>query len=132
MSFSNTDEKSAQPHPMLGAQLGQYKILDVIGGGGMGVVFRARQMMVDRDVALKLLPPALAHDEINTKRLEREAKALAKLSHPNIVTTFDFGLTEYAQAFLVMELVDGECLKEILLRETRIEVARAKDIHSTR
>jgi serine/threonine-protein kinase len=125
MTFSNTDEKSSKPHPMLGAQLGQYKILDVLGGGGMGVVFRARQLTVDRDVALKLLPPTLAHDEINTKRLEREAKALAKLSHPNIVTTFDFGLTEYAQAYLVMELVDGLCLKEVLARETRIEVTRA-------
>jgi len=113
---------------MLGAQLGQYKILDVVGGGGMGVVFRARQLTVDRDVALKLLPPTLAHDEINTKRLEREAKALAKLSHPNIVTTFDFGLTEYAQAFLVMELVDGQSLKEVLASETRLEVQRALKI----
>jgi serine/threonine-protein kinase len=113
---------------MLGAQLGQYRILSVVGGGGMGVVFRAKQETVDRDVALKLLPPELAHDEINSKRLEREAKALAKLNHPNIVTTFDFGLTEYGQAYLVMELVDGECLKEILLRDTRIELGRALKI----
>lgn len=110
---------------MLGAQIGQYRILDVVGGGGMGIVFRARQEMVDRDVALKLLPPELAHDEINSKRLEREAKALAKLNHPNIVTTFDFGLTPSAQAYLVMELVDGESLKELLLREGRIELSRA-------
>ncbi len=128
MTFSDANEKGSKPHPMLGAQLGQYKILDVLGGGGMGVVFRARQLTVDRDVALKLLPPTLAHDEINTKRLEREAKALAKLSHPNIVTTFDFGLTEYAQAFLVMELVDGQSLKEVLESETRLEVQRALKI----
>ncbi|MBX3136725.1 protein kinase [Candidatus Obscuribacterales bacterium] len=128
MTFSDANEKGSKPHPMLGAQLGQYKILDVLGGGGMGVVFRARQLTVDRDVALKLLPPTLAHDEINTKRLEREAKALAKLSHPNIVTTFDFGLTEYAQAFLVMELVDGHSLKEVLASETRLDVQRALKI----
>lgn len=110
---------------MLGAQIGQYRILDVVGGGGMGIVFRARQEMVDRDVALKLLPPELAHDEINSKRLEREAKALAKLNHPNIVTTFDFGLTPSGQAYLVMELVDGESLKELLLRDGRMELNRA-------
>lgn len=126
MTISNTNE--SRPHPMVGAQLGQYKILDMVGGGGMGMVFRARQETVDRNVAIKLLPPGLAHDEINTKRLEREAKALAKLNHPNIVTTFDFGLTEYGQAYLVMELVDGESLKELLLREGRIEVARALKI----
>lgn len=110
---------------MLGAQLGQYRIMDVVGGGGMGVVFRARQEMIERDVALKLLPPELAHDEINSKRLEREAKALARLNHPNIVTTFDFGLTAHGQAYLVMELVDGESLKEMLLREGRLELGRA-------
>jgi len=126
MTFYNADERQqSKPHPMIGAQFGQYKIVDMVGGGGMGVVFRARQEMIDRDVAVKLLPPQLAHDEINTKRLEREAKALAKLNHPNIVTTFDFGITDYHQAFLVMELVDGENLKEILQRETRLEVERA-------
>ncbi|MDZ4835868.1 MAG: protein kinase [Candidatus Melainabacteria bacterium] len=125
MSFSNTDERTNRPHPMLGAQIGQYRILDVVGGGGMGIVFRARQETVDRDVALKLLPPELAHDEINSKRLEREAKALAKLNHPNIVTTYDFGLTQHGQAYLVMELVDGESLKELLLRDGRMELNRA-------
>ncbi|MBX9670025.1 MAG: serine/threonine protein kinase, partial [Candidatus Obscuribacterales bacterium] len=122
---SNTGTGKNRPHPMLGAQLGQYKILDVVGGGGMGIVFRARQEMVDRDVALKLLPPDLAQDDVNKKRLEREAKALAKLNHPNIVTTFEFGLTPYGQAYLVMELVDGECLKGLLLRENRLELGRA-------
>jgi serine/threonine protein kinase len=122
---SNSSERLSRPHPMLGAQIGQYRILDVVGGGGMGIVFRARQEMVDRDVALKLLPPELAHDEINSKRLEREAKALAKLNHPNIVTTYDFGLTQHGQAYLVMELVDGESLKELLLREGRMDLNRA-------
>lgn len=99
---------------MLGVELGQYRVDDVLGGGGMGVVFRAYQETVDRHVALKLLPPELASDETNILRLEREAKALAKLNHPNVVTTFDFGLTPSGQAYLVMELVAGKSLKEVL------------------
>lgn len=112
-------------HPMLGVELGQYRIEDVLGGGGMGVVFRAYQETVDRHVALKLLPPDMASDETNILRLEREAKALAKLNHPNVVTTFDFGLTPSRQAYLVMELVDGKSLKEVLDEVTILDPDRA-------
>lgn len=110
---------------MVGTQLGQYKVLSVIGGGGMGLIFKARQETVDRDVVLKLLPPDLARDEVNVKRLEREAKALAKLNHPNIVTTYDLGMTPYQQAYIVMEFVVGRSLKEILAEEAFLPAARA-------
>jgi len=110
---------------MLGVALGQYRIDDVIGGGGMGVVFRAYQETVDRHVALKLLPPELAGDDTNVLRLEREAKALAKLNHPNVVTTFDFGLTPSGQAYLVMELVNGKSLGEVLGELTILDPDRA-------
>lgn len=113
------------PHPMLGVALGQYRIDDVIGGGGMGVVFRAYQETVDRHVALKLLPPELAGDATNVLRLEREAKALARLNHPNVVTTFDFGLTPSGQAYLVMELVNGKSLEEVLKETTILDSDRA-------
>lgn len=112
-------------HPMLGVELGQYRIEDVLGGGGMGVVFRAYQETVDRRVALKLLPPEMASDETNVLRLEREAKALAKLNHPNVVTTFDFGLAPSGQAYLVMELVDGKTLSDVVDEEVVLDPDRA-------
>ncbi|MCA9802138.1 MAG: serine/threonine protein kinase, partial [Cyanobacteria bacterium HKST-UBA02] len=121
--MSESDQK--QPHPLLGAVIDKYKLIDVLGSGGMGVVFKARQQLVDRDVAMKLLPPELGRDETSVSRLTREAKALAKLAHPNIVGTFDFGLTQYDQPYLVLEYVVGEQLFDILENERRLEPQRA-------
>src|SRR5215470_1017552 len=88
-----------------GTTLGPYEILAPIGAGGMGEVYRARDTKLDRDVAIKVLPAALAQDPERLARFEREAKVLAALNHPNIAQIY--GLEQGA---LVMELVEGEIL----------------------
>ena len=87
---------------------GAFTLTAVLGRGGMGIVYRARQHSMDRDVAVKLLHPGYAGDPNAVKRVLREAKAASRLSHPNIVTVFDFGQTEGGDLYLVMELLDGQ------------------------
>jgi Tol biopolymer transport system component len=93
-----------------GARLGAYEIVARIGGGGMGEVYRARDPRLDRDVAIKVLSGALAADRAALARFEREALSVAKLSHPNILSIFEFGRDGDA-GFVVTELVDGETLR---------------------
>ncbi|HUL71791.1 MAG TPA: protein kinase, partial [Vicinamibacterales bacterium] len=73
-----------------GTRLGQYEIVSPIGSGGMGEVYRARDAKLNRDVAIKVLPEALARDPASLSRFEREAQAVAALSHPNILAIYDF------------------------------------------
>src|ERR1043166_4627506 len=91
----------------------QLEIVELLGAGGMGVVYKARQKTLDRVVALKILPPALGNDPSFAERFTREARALAKLSHPNIVGIFDFGQANGFYFFL-MEFVDGVNLRQML------------------
>jgi len=91
----------------------QLEILEIIGQGGMGVVFKARQPRLDRLVALKLLPQSLAADAAFTERFNREARVLARLNHPNIVTVYDFGQSG-GFFFLLMEFVDGVNLRQAM------------------
>jgi serine/threonine-protein kinase len=102
-----------------GTRLGPYEILAHIGAGGMGEVYRARDTKLDRDVAIKVIPPALAQDPERLARFEREAKVLASLNHPNIAQIY--GVEERA---LVMELVAGETLKGRLPLDTALNYAR--------
>ena len=94
-----------------GSRLGPYEITAKLGEGGMGEVFRARDTKLDRDVAIKVLPQHLAADAEALARFEREAKAVAALSHPNILAIFDFG-RDGDTAYAAMELLDGETLRE--------------------
>jgi len=87
-------------------RLGHYQIVELIGKGGMGEVYRARDTKLDRDVAIKVLPAALAQNPDRLARFEREAKVLAALNHQNIAVIY--GLEDHA---IVMELVEGETLK---------------------
>jgi hypothetical protein len=113
---------------MIGTTLGHYRIVDKIGEGGMGVVYRAHDERLDRDVAIKVLPEAVAQDADRLARFEREAKLLASLSHQNVATLH--GLEEHdGQRFLVMELAEGETLAEQvkkgpILVEDALEIAR--------
>src|SRR5689334_7494750 len=91
----------------------QLEILELIGRGGMGFVFKARQPHLDRFVALKLLPDKLARDPRFAERFGREGRVLARLNHPNIVSVYDFGMTEHFY-FLVMEFVDGLNLRQAM------------------
>ena len=91
---------------IVGQVLGHYRILEQIGMGGMGMVFRASDLQLERDVAIKVLPPGMLADEQARKRFRREALTLAKLNHPNIGTVYEFG-TQDGLDFLVMEYVGG-------------------------
>ena len=93
-----------------GTRLGSYEILAPLGAGGMGEVYRARDSKLDRDVAIKVLPDSLAKDPNALARFEREAKAVAALSHPNILAIHDFG-TQDGTAYAVTELLEGETLR---------------------
>ena len=104
----------AAPTPEeLAARFPQLEVLDEIGRGGMGVVYRARQKKLDRIVALKVLAREAARDPAFAERFQREARALARLNHPNIVTVYDFGEVE-GLFFLIQEYVDGADLRRVL------------------
>jgi serine/threonine protein kinase len=92
----------------------QLEIRDLIGFGGMGAVYQARQTALDRDVALKLIHSDFSEDAAFMERFEREAKTLAKLSHPNIVTVYDFGRTTNGMAYFIMEYVEGINLRQVI------------------
>ena len=94
--------------------LGRYHIAEQIGAGGMGVVYRARDQRLDRDVALKVLPPGSLTDQASRSRFRKEALALSRLTHPNIAVVHDFDTLDDTD-FLVMELVPGITLEEKLV-----------------
>jgi serine/threonine protein kinase len=98
---------------LIGRTLGHYRVVEKIGEGGMGEVYRARDERLDRDVAIKVLPDEVAGDTDRLRRFEREAKAVAALSHPNILEIHDFD-TEDGVTFAVTELLEGETLREHL------------------
>ena len=97
----------------LNAKIPQLEFIELLGQGGMGAVYKARQPELDRLVAVKILPMEIGADSNFSERFSREAKALAKLNHPNIVTVYDFGQLEQ-QYFIVMEFIDGTELRHLI------------------
>src|SRR3972149_11124170 len=95
--------------------LGPYVVLGPLGAGGMGEVYRAKDTRLDREVAIKVLPEHLARDPLALARFEREAKAVAALSHPNILAIYDVG-SHNETAYVVTELLEGETLRQRLGR----------------
>ncbi len=108
---------------MIGSRLGPYEVIASIGAGGMGEVWRARDERLRRDVAIKVLPEAMMQSEEARVRFEREARAVAALSHPNILAIHDFG-TDDGTVYAVMELLEGSTLRE-RLGQYELTLARA-------
>src|SRR5690242_12658524 len=100
---------------MLTGSLGPYQIIRRVGAGGMGEVYRAHDPRLGRDVAIKVLADGAAADEEQLRRFAMEARAIATLNHPNIVTVFDVA-EQAGVPFIATELVDGETLRDRLLR----------------
>jgi serine/threonine protein kinase len=98
-----------------GDRLGPYEVVSAVGAGGMGEVYRCRDTRLGRDVALKVLPDSVATDPDRLKRFEREARATAAISHPNVITVFDVG-TDDGRAYVVTEVLDGTTLGARLRR----------------
>ncbi|MCM2315430.1 MAG: protein kinase, partial [Thermoanaerobaculia bacterium] len=116
-----------------GAKLGPYEVVEPLGSGGMGDVYRARDTRLDREVAIKVLAPEFSEDSERRQRFQREAKTISSLAHPNICTLFDVGEQEGTD-YLVMEYLEGETLAERLVRgslplgellKTGIQIAEA-------
>src|SRR5277367_1698299 len=100
--------------PLLpGSHLGPYEIVSLLGAGGMGEVYRARDARLDRTVAIKILPAAVAADGDGLRRFEREARAASALNHPNIVTIYELG-EDGSTHYIAMELIEGKTLREML------------------
>jgi eukaryotic-like serine/threonine-protein kinase len=111
---------------MIGRKLGRYRLIEKLGEGGMGVVYRAADERLQRDVALKVLPAGVLADEHARNRFQREARALSQLNHPNIATAYDFDTADGID-FLVMEYVEGQSLDSVL-RHKRLSSERVIQI----
>jgi eukaryotic-like serine/threonine-protein kinase len=119
----------AERDPLIGATVGdRYRIVEEIGSGGMASVFRAEHQLLHKAVAIKVLRPELSIDEAMAARFEAEAIAAARLDHPNVVSTTDFGRTPDGRMYLVMEYLEGTPLDDIIATESRLAWERAVEI----
>src|SRR5437773_922339 len=116
-------------NPLVGQTLaGKYFVEELIKSGGMGAVYRAKHVLMDKTVAIKVLRPSLAVDDAVVARFSREAKAASRISHPHAVSVTDFGEAENGVVFLVMEYLDGLALKDIIRAKGPMALDRVIEI----
>ena len=112
--------------PLLGRVFdGKYRLDERLGGGGMGTVYRATHLLIDRPVALKVLSQRFVGDQTAQQRFRREARAAGRMQHPNAVTVTDFGATDDGYLYIVMELLEGRTLRDLIAHEAPLDPARA-------
>jgi eukaryotic-like serine/threonine-protein kinase len=115
-----------QLDPLIGRVFeGKYRLDEGLGGGGMGTVYRATHLLIDRPVALKVLSQRFVGDQTAQQRFRREARAAGRMQHPNAVTVTDFGTTNDGYLYIVMELLEGRTLRDLLAHEAPLDPARA-------
>jgi serine/threonine-protein kinase len=113
--------ESKKPDPLIGRLVeGKYKIEARLGSGGMGVVYAAKRPLIGDKVAIKILHKEHSDDPLAAGRFQREAQTSARLKHPNAVSIYDFGITQDGLQYLVMELIEGQSLREVIKQEGRI------------
>ncbi len=103
-----------------------FEVIEVLGSGGMGAVYRARQISLDRTVAIKILPPGIDDQDLGfTQRFQNEARTMARMNHPGIVQVYDFGQTGEGQLYIVMEFIDGTDLARLIASQGRLPTEHA-------
>jgi serine/threonine-protein kinase len=103
----------------------KYEVISEIGRGGMSIVYKARHELMDRTVAIKMLQSGLVNDQTSIRRFQQEAQAASCLTHPNVITVYDYGLVPSGQPYLVMDCLSGESLSDVVLREGFVAPLRA-------
>jgi serine/threonine protein kinase len=121
--------RPGDPAHLIGSVIdGRYEVLELVGEGGMGVVYRARQTSIDRIVAIKMLSGELAPDRGWVQRFESEARACSRLQHPNTIRMFDFGQTSDGDLFMAMEYLDGISLRQVITGQAPLDPMRVLHI----
>src|SRR5213075_3063005 len=121
-----TNISAALVDPLLGRTLDQkYLLEEKLGIGGMGTVYRARHLLIDRPVAVKVLNQRFVEDEAAQTRFRREARAAGRLQNQNVAAVTDFGQTTDGLVYIVMELLEGQSLRDVLALEAPLDIARA-------
>jgi serine/threonine-protein kinase len=115
--------------PLVGTTLtGKYQILSVVGHGGMGVVYKARDELMDRLVAIKMLKAQLISDSMSVKRFHQEGKAASRINHPHVITVHEFGISPSGQPFIVMDFLEGISLAQVIKDDGQVSVERTVKI----